>query len=104
MLVYRYEFEKEGEGAVTYDPEFQLIRPMDFYVRARKRTNWPGRTEGYDGVTQIQAATQPYKGIAKDLRSLPNSTIGLEVGEQRRYVRISAVKAWASEHGLGPLI
>ncbi|PSK43021.1 Isotrichodermin C-15 hydroxylase [Elsinoe australis] len=40
-LVYRYEFSKEGDEAVTYDPEFQLIRPMNFYVRARKRTSWP---------------------------------------------------------------
>jgi cytochrome P450 len=45
-LLYRYEFEKEGEGAVTYDPEFQLIRPMDFYVRARRRTTWPEKTKG----------------------------------------------------------
>ncbi|KAK3711656.1 hypothetical protein LTR37_009432 [Vermiconidia calcicola] len=40
-LVYRYEFSKEGEEAVTYDPEFQLIRPMNFYVRAKKRKTWP---------------------------------------------------------------
>jgi cytochrome P450 len=43
-LVYRYEFTKEGEESVTYDPEFQLIRPMNFYVRARKRTSWPERS------------------------------------------------------------
>lgn len=44
-LVYRYEFSKEGEDAVTYDPEFQLIRPMNFYVRARKRTSWPEKSK-----------------------------------------------------------
>jgi cytochrome P450 len=44
-LVYRYEFSKEGEEAVTYDPEFQLIRPMNFYVRARKRTSWPAMSK-----------------------------------------------------------
>jgi hypothetical protein len=44
-LVYRYEFSKEGEEAVTYDPEFQLIRPMNFYVRARKRTVWPEKSK-----------------------------------------------------------
>jgi hypothetical protein len=44
-LVYRYEFSKEGEEAVTYDPEFQLIRPMNFYVRAKKRTSWPERNK-----------------------------------------------------------
>jgi hypothetical protein len=30
---------------VTYDPEFQLIRPMNFYVRARKRTSWPEKSK-----------------------------------------------------------
>lgn len=40
-LVYRYEFTRESDDAVTYDPEFQLIRPMNFYVRAKKRTSWP---------------------------------------------------------------
>jgi cytochrome P450 len=44
-LVYRYEFSKEGEEAVTYDPEFQLIRPMNLYVRARKRTTWPEKSK-----------------------------------------------------------
>jgi cytochrome P450 len=44
-LVYRYEFSKEGEEAVTYDPEFQLIRPMNFYVRAKRRTTWPEKSK-----------------------------------------------------------
>lgn len=37
-LVSRYEFTREGLEAVEYDPEFQLIRPLNFYVRAKKRT------------------------------------------------------------------
>ncbi|CAN9142520.1 unnamed protein product [Alternaria alternata] len=45
-LVYRYEFFKEGEEAVSYDPEFQLIRPMNFYVRAKRRTSYPKPTPG----------------------------------------------------------
>lgn len=36
-LVSRYEFVREGLDAVEYDPEFQLIRPLNFYVRAKKR-------------------------------------------------------------------
>ncbi|TVY32774.1 Cytochrome P450 [Lachnellula subtilissima] len=40
-LVYRYEFSKDGDEAVEYDPEFQLIRPVNLYVRAKKRTTWP---------------------------------------------------------------
>ncbi|CAG8017420.1 unnamed protein product [Penicillium nalgiovense] len=37
-LVSRYEFTREGLEAIEYDPEFQLIRPLNFYVRAKKRT------------------------------------------------------------------
>ncbi|OQE96326.1 hypothetical protein PENNAL_c0001G05939 [Penicillium nalgiovense] len=37
-LVSRYEFTREGLKAIEYDPEFQLIRPLNFYVRAKKRT------------------------------------------------------------------
>ncbi|RAH68732.1 cytochrome P450 [Aspergillus aculeatinus CBS 121060] len=40
-LVYRYEFTREGLEAVEYDPEFQLIRPLNFYVTAKRRTSWP---------------------------------------------------------------
>ncbi|KGO43669.1 Cytochrome P450 [Penicillium expansum] len=36
-LVSRYEFTREGLEAIEYDPEFQLIRPLNFYVRAKKR-------------------------------------------------------------------
>ncbi|GLI77783.1 hypothetical protein PoHVEF18_006077 [Penicillium ochrochloron] len=36
-LVSRYEFFREGLDAVEYDPEFQLIRPLNLYVRAKKR-------------------------------------------------------------------
>ncbi|RDW60722.1 hypothetical protein BP6252_12105 [Coleophoma cylindrospora] len=40
-LLYRYEFSRDGDEAVQYDPEFQLIRPVNLYVRAKKRTSWP---------------------------------------------------------------
>ncbi|OBT38555.1 hypothetical protein VE00_10901 [Pseudogymnoascus sp. WSF 3629] len=40
-LVYRYEFAREGLEAIEYDPEFQLVRPLNFYIRAKKRTVWP---------------------------------------------------------------
>jgi cytochrome P450 len=43
-LVYRYEFVREGKEAVQYDPEFQLVRPLNLYVRAKRRTSWPART------------------------------------------------------------
>jgi cytochrome P450 len=43
-LVYRYEFSKESHGAVEYDPDFQLIRPTNLYVRARRRTSWPEKS------------------------------------------------------------
>lgn len=40
-LVYRYEFTKQGTDTIEYDPEFQLIRPINLYVRARRRTEYP---------------------------------------------------------------
>lgn len=40
-LVYRYEFVREGDNTIEYDPQYQLIRPMNLYVRAKKRTEWP---------------------------------------------------------------
>ena len=44
-LVYRYQFVREGVEATEYDPEFQLIRPLNLYVVARKRTEWPAKCE-----------------------------------------------------------
>lgn len=43
-LVYRYEFAREGLEAIEYDPEFQLIRPLNFYVTAKRRTQWPSKS------------------------------------------------------------
>ena len=40
-LVYRYESTREGENSIEYDPQYQLIRPTNFYIRARRRTEWP---------------------------------------------------------------
>lgn len=37
VLVSRYEFVRDGLESVEYDPEFQLIRPLNFYVRAKRR-------------------------------------------------------------------
>lgn len=43
-LVYRYEFSKDGDEPVQYDPEFLVIKPLNFYVRAKRRTQWPEPT------------------------------------------------------------
>lgn len=40
-LVYRYEFTRQGTDTIEYDPEFQLIRPINLYVRAKRRTEYP---------------------------------------------------------------
>ncbi|KAH6665570.1 cytochrome P450 [Halenospora varia] len=48
MLIYRYQFEKVGDDPVDYDPAFQLVRPMNFYVRAKKRTSWPSKSDKKD--------------------------------------------------------
>ncbi|KAI9650423.1 hypothetical protein NHQ30_000437 [Ciborinia camelliae] len=45
MLIYRYQFEKMGTEPVEYDPSFQLIRPNNFYVRAKRRTTWPEKSK-----------------------------------------------------------
>ena len=56
-LVYRYEFSKEGEEAVTYDPEFQLIRPIHFYVRAR-RMSWPEKRKEAKKIAEEYAVEE----------------------------------------------
>ncbi|KAK0612500.1 cytochrome P450 [Bombardia bombarda] len=43
-LVYRYEFAREGQEAIEYDPEFQLTRPLNLFVTTKKRTSWPEKT------------------------------------------------------------
>lgn len=43
-LVYRYQFVREGDGIIEYDPMFQLIRPNNLYVRAVRRVKWPPKT------------------------------------------------------------
>ncbi|KAJ4300645.1 hypothetical protein N0V88_003330 [Collariella sp. IMI 366227] len=43
-LVYRYKFAREGLDAIEYDPEFQLIRPLNLYVTAKRRTEWPAKS------------------------------------------------------------
>ncbi|RHZ55474.1 hypothetical protein CDV55_102768 [Aspergillus turcosus] len=44
-LVYRYKFTREGDGAIEYDPMFQLIRPNNLYVRAERRVKWPPKSD-----------------------------------------------------------
>ncbi|KAK6064245.1 cytochrome P450 [Seiridium cupressi] len=44
-LVYRYQFSMASDGPLEYDPMFQLIRPMNLYVRAEKRVKWPAKSE-----------------------------------------------------------
>ena len=44
-LVYRYHWEKEGDADAEYDPYFQLIRPINLYVKTQKRESWPTPSE-----------------------------------------------------------
>ncbi|KAH6993531.1 cytochrome P450 [Fusarium venenatum] len=44
-LVYRYKFSLAQDGAIEYDPYFQLIRPNNLYVHAEKRVKWPPKSE-----------------------------------------------------------
>ncbi|KAF2999609.1 hypothetical protein G7054_g10211 [Neopestalotiopsis clavispora] len=43
-LIYRYNFSLASDGPLEYDPMFQLIRPMNLYVRAEKRVKWPAKS------------------------------------------------------------
>lgn len=43
-LLYRYKFMPEEVGTTEYDPMFQLIRPVNLYVRAERRVKWPPRS------------------------------------------------------------
>lgn len=40
-LVYRYQFTDVSKEPMVYDPEFLVIRPINCYVRAVRRTVWP---------------------------------------------------------------
>lgn len=46
-LVWRYAWAKEGEAAVEYDPFFQLVRPVNLYVRTTKRTSRPSKSDSF---------------------------------------------------------
>ncbi|KAK9234437.1 cytochrome P450 [Lipomyces kononenkoae] len=43
-LVYRYHWEKEGDAETEYDPYFQLIRPVNLYLRTQTREQWPSKS------------------------------------------------------------
>jgi len=43
-LIYRYHWDKEGESDTEYDPFFQLVRPVNLYVRTRKRETYPSKS------------------------------------------------------------
>jgi cytochrome P450 len=45
LLVWRYKWLKEGDPEADYDPFFQLIRPINLYVRTKKREVWPSKSD-----------------------------------------------------------
>jgi cytochrome P450 len=44
-LIHRYRFSRVDDAPVQYDPSFQLIRPVNLFVRAQKRTDWPQKSK-----------------------------------------------------------
>lgn len=40
-LVYRYFFEDASPEEVIYDPEFLVVRPLNFYASPIRRSTWP---------------------------------------------------------------
>ena len=47
-LVYRYRFEDASTEAVIYDPEFLVVRPLNFYASPIKRTQWPEPSKSHE--------------------------------------------------------
>ncbi|KAL4914817.1 cytochrome P450 [Aspergillus aurantiobrunneus] len=45
-LTYRDEFVNATEEGIEYDPDFIVIRPVNLYARAVRRTHWPARSAG----------------------------------------------------------
>lgn len=43
-LVYRYYFVNASKKLIVYNPEFLVIRPLNFYIRAYRKTSWPSKT------------------------------------------------------------
>ncbi|SLM34023.1 cytochrome p450 [Lasallia pustulata] len=43
-LVYRYHWEDASTEPMVYDPEFLVMRPLNFYARAVQRTTWPQKS------------------------------------------------------------
>ncbi|KAI2628552.1 cytochrome P450 [Hypoxylon sp. NC1633] len=59
-FVYRYEFEDASKAPMEYDPEFLVIRPLNSYVRARKRTGWPEKKAAPNGVNGVSGVSNVY--------------------------------------------
>ncbi|KAF2092465.1 cytochrome P450 [Rhizodiscina lignyota] len=64
-LIYRYKWEKASEDPVEYDPMFQLIRPMNLYVRAKRRTEWPEKSKAAEWSAQSLSSTPAQGGPAR---------------------------------------
>lgn len=41
VLVHRYEFRDASREPVVYDPNFLVVRPVNFYAEVRRRSEWP---------------------------------------------------------------
>lgn len=44
-LRWRYQWAREGDSAVDYDPFFQLIRPVNLYVKKTRRRKHPSKSK-----------------------------------------------------------
>ncbi|KAL4765940.1 cytochrome P450 [Aspergillus foveolatus] len=54
-LVYRYNFIREGDGPIEYDPMFQLIRPNNLYKQAMHPT-WSPPKDHYNRPVAVLGA------------------------------------------------
>lgn len=44
QLVWRYSWFKNSDTETEYDPFFQLIRPVNLYVKTKPRTEFPSKS------------------------------------------------------------
>ncbi|KAI8960758.1 putative cytochrome P450 [Daldinia sp. FL1419] len=61
-LVWRYHFENVSKEPVEYDPKFILTRPLNCYIRARRRTSWPEKSMVPEAANDVNSTNSAANG------------------------------------------
>ncbi|MCJ1388313.1 hypothetical protein MMC18_001159 [Xylographa bjoerkii] len=81
-LLYRYEFSNAGEDPVEYDPFYQLVRPVNFYVRAKKRTEWPEPTPKLVSKSNLGTTPEPVRESKLESTTEPTAELATGPGKE----------------------